>query len=96
MEFADLEKAFDRVLRKVLWSAIRVDGVSEWLVKVVQAMYVGARSRTHVNSSFSQEFEVKVRGVPEISIKSSAVHHSPESTLRRISCRMSLGNALCG
>ena len=23
-------------------------------------MYVGARSRTHVNSSFSEEFEVKV------------------------------------
>ena len=30
------------------------------LVKVVQAIYVGARSRTRVNSSFSEEFEVKV------------------------------------
>ena len=31
-------------------------GVPKWLVKVVQAMYVGAKS----NSSFSEEFEVKV------------------------------------
>ena len=60
MIFFDLEKAFDRVPRKALWWAVRVAGVPEWLVKVVQAMYVDARSRTRVNSSFSEEFEVKV------------------------------------
>ena len=60
MAFVDLEINFDRVPRKVLWWALRVDGVPEWLLKVVQAMYVGVRSKTHVNSSFSKEFEVKV------------------------------------
>ena len=60
MAFVDLEKAFNRVPRKVLWWALRFVGVLEWLVKVVQAMYVGTRSRTHLNSSFSEEFEVKV------------------------------------
>ena len=60
MAFVDLEKAFDRVPQKVLWWALRVVGVPEWLVKVVQAMYVGARGRTCVNSSFSEELEVKV------------------------------------
>ena len=59
MAFVDLEKAFDRVLRKVLWWALRIVDVREWFVKVVQAMYVGARNRTLVNSSFSEEFEVK-------------------------------------
>ena len=44
MAFADLQKACDRVARKALWWALRVVGVPEWLVKVVQAMYVGARS----------------------------------------------------
>ena len=43
--------------------------MSEWLVKVVQAMYVGARSRTHVNGSFSEEFKVKV-GVHQGSVLS--------------------------
>ena len=54
MEFVDSEKAFNRVPRKVLWWALRVVDVLEWLVKVVQAMYIGARSRTRVNSSFSE------------------------------------------
>ena len=44
----------------LLWWALRVVDVREWLVKVVQATYVGARIRTLVNSSFSEEFEVKV------------------------------------
>ena len=44
-------------------------GLPEWLVKVVQAMYVCARSRTRVNSSFSEKFEVKV-GVHQGSVLS--------------------------
>ena len=60
MAFVDLEKVLNRVPWKVLWWALCVAGVPEWLVKVVQAMYVGTRSRTHVNSSFIEEFEVKV------------------------------------
>ena len=60
MAFVDLEKAFSRVPRKVLWWALCVVGLLEWFVKVVQAMYVGVRSRTCVNSSFSEEFEVNV------------------------------------
>ena len=39
--FVDLEKAFDRVPREVVWWALRKVGVEEWLVKVIQSMYVG-------------------------------------------------------
>ena len=40
MAFVDLEKAFDRVPRKVIWWAMRKLGVDEWIVRVVQdAMY---------------------------------------------------------
>ena len=60
MTFVDLEKACDREPRKVLWWALRVVGVPEWLVKVVQAMYVGVKSRTRGKSSFGEEFEDKV------------------------------------
>ena len=55
-----MEKTFDRMPQKVLWWALRVVGVPEWLVKLVRTMYVGARSIARVNSSFSEEFEVKV------------------------------------
>ena len=48
MAFVNLEKAFDRELRKLPWWALRVACVLEWLV-IEQAIYVGARSGTRVN-----------------------------------------------
>ena len=36
MAFIDLEKAFDRVPRKVIWWALRKLGVKEWIVQLVQ------------------------------------------------------------
>ena len=37
--FVDLEKAFDRVPRKVLWRTVRSPGVEEWALHVIQGMY---------------------------------------------------------
>ena len=36
--FVDLEKAFDRVPREVVWWALRKVGVEEWFVKVIQGV----------------------------------------------------------
>ena len=41
MAFVDLEKAFDRVPREVVWWALRSLGVEEWLVTVIRAKYEG-------------------------------------------------------
>ena len=35
MAFVDLEKAFDRVPKKVIWWALRKLGVDEWIVRLV-------------------------------------------------------------
>ena len=35
MAFVDLEKAFDRVPREIVWWALRVVGVDEWNVKAI-------------------------------------------------------------
>ena len=67
--FVDLEKAFDRVPRKVLWWALRSLGVDEWAVRVIQAMYANARSRVRVNGQYSKEFGVGV-GVHQGSVLS--------------------------
>ena len=67
--FVDLEKAFDRVPREVVWWAMRSLGVDEWLVSVVQAMYVDARSKVRVQGVFSEEFPVRV-GVHQGSVLS--------------------------
>ena len=48
MAFVDLEKAFNRVPRKVIWWALRKLGVEEWIVRLVQGMFANARSRVRV------------------------------------------------
>ncbi|KAK3539937.1 hypothetical protein QTP70_019581 [Hemibagrus guttatus] len=58
--FVDLEKAYDRVPREELWYCMRMSGVAEKYVRVVQDMY--ERSRTVVRCAVGQreEFNVKV------------------------------------
>ena len=67
--FVDLEKAFDRVPRSVLWWALRNLGVEEWAIRVIQGMYSNARSRVRVNSQYSEQFDVGV-GVHQGSVLS--------------------------
>ena len=67
--FVDLEKAFDRVPRKVIWWALRKFGVEEWIVRLLQRMYANALSLVRVGEGYSEEFEVKV-GVHQGSVLS--------------------------
>ncbi|XP_048759363.2 uncharacterized protein LOC125668965 [Ostrea edulis] len=60
MAFVDLEKAFDRGPRKVIWWALRKLGVEEWIVRLVQGMYANARSCVRVGDGYSEEFAVRV------------------------------------
>ena len=60
LAFVDLEKAFDRVPRKVVWWAMRKMKVPEVLVRTVQAMYHNASARVRVGTSFSEKIDVKV------------------------------------
>ena len=69
MAFVDLEKAFDRVPREVVWWALRSLGVDEWIVTVIQAMYDGATTMVKVNGKLSKGFSVKV-GVHQGSVLS--------------------------
>ena len=66
--FTDLEKAFNRVPHEVLWWAVHVVGVLEWII--VQAMHNCAKSKVRVNGSLIDEFEIKV-GVHQLSVLSS-------------------------
>ena len=49
--FVDLEKAFDRVPRSVIWWAMRKLGIDEWIMNLVQAMYNNDKSQVRVNGS---------------------------------------------
>ena len=69
MAFVDLEKAFDRVPREVLWWALRKKGIDEWLVTAIQAMYKDATTSVKFKNSESTAFDVKV-GVHQGSVLS--------------------------
>ena len=56
----DLEKAFDRVPRDILWWSLRELGVEESIVRVVKSMYVGSTTAVKLRNGVSERFEVKV------------------------------------
>ncbi|VDP11945.1 unnamed protein product [Heligmosomoides polygyrus] len=60
LAFLDLEKAFDRVPREVIWYALREHGVSEELVEWVRILYSCSKSRVQAAAGTSMEFSIFV------------------------------------
>ena len=58
--FIDLEKAYDRVPRQEVWRCMRVTGVSEKYVKVVQDMYAGVTTQVRSTVGTTEKFMVEV------------------------------------
>ena len=58
--FVDLEKAFDRVPRKMIRWAMGKLGVEEWLISAVMPMYTGAKTVARTVYRNSECSEVKV------------------------------------
>jgi len=60
--FVDLEKAYDRVPRQVIWWALRRQGVGERLVEAVQTLYRDSKSAvritTNAGTKMGTQFEV--------------------------------------
>ena len=60
MIFVDLEKAYDRVPRDLIWWAMRKRAIPEGYVKVIQDMYGGIKTRVKTRCGRTEYFEVKV------------------------------------
>ena len=61
MIFVDLEKAYDRVSRGIIWWALRKkDNVGEEYIKVIQDMYDGCTTSVRTLIGSTESFEVKV------------------------------------
>ena len=76
MAFIDLEKAFDRVPREVIWWALRESGVEEGMISVIKSMYDGATTAVKIGASESKKFPVRV-GVrtPGFSLEPPPIHN---------------------
>ncbi|XP_063533678.1 uncharacterized protein LOC134743977 [Cydia strobilella] len=69
LTFIDLEKAFDRVPRKLVWQALRTQQVPEYYIELIQDMYNNVSTRVRSLAGVSKAFEVKV-GVHQGSVLS--------------------------
>ncbi|EYC11993.1 hypothetical protein Y032_0048g1551 [Ancylostoma ceylanicum] len=58
--FLDLEKAFDRVPREVIWYALRRHAVPEELIEWVRILYADPKSQVKVAACTSAEFPISV------------------------------------
>ena len=67
--FVDVEKAVDRVPRKVIKWAMKNKGLLEVQVGADMSLYDDAKTKVRVGSAYSEEFEVKV-GVHQGSVLS--------------------------
>lgn len=60
MVFVDLEKAFDRVPRDLIFTAMRAYKIPEAYVKVVKDMYTDVKTMIRCAAGTSQPFDIKV------------------------------------
>ncbi|VDO62393.1 unnamed protein product [Heligmosomoides polygyrus] len=60
LAFLDLEKAFDRVPREVIWYALREHGFPEELVEWIRILHSCPKSRVQAAAGTSMEFPISV------------------------------------
>ena len=58
--FIDLEKAYDRVPRKEVWNCMRMKGIPEKFIRIVQDMYQRSYTQVRTAVGTTERFEVTV------------------------------------
>ncbi|KAL6582399.1 hypothetical protein OROMI_006413 [Orobanche minor] len=60
MVFIDLEKAYDKIPREVLWWALAKKGVSRKYIDIIKDMYEGASTSVRTNVGRTEEFPITI------------------------------------
>ena len=60
MVFVDLEKAYDRVPRELIWYSLRRKGVPEAYINIIRDMYAGCNTSVMTSAGRTKEIEIEV------------------------------------
>ncbi|VDP22803.1 unnamed protein product [Heligmosomoides polygyrus] len=91
LAFLDLEKAYDKLARAVIWNALRGRGVPERLITVIRDMYEGSKAaiRTpHGVTLKGKLYRTVVRPALLYGSECSALHKAQERQLHAAEMRM--------
>ena len=58
MVFVDLEKAYDRVPRELIWYSLRRKGVPEAYINIIRDMCIGCKTSVMTSAGRTKEIEV--------------------------------------
>ena len=58
--FVDLEKAYDRVPRELIWYSLRRKGVSEAYINIIRDMYAGCKTSVMTSAGKTKGVEIEV------------------------------------
>ena len=60
MVFVDVEKAYDRVPRELMWYSLRRKGVPEAYINIIRDMYAGCKTSVMSSAGKTKEIEIEV------------------------------------
>ena len=60
LAFINLEKAFDRVPRRILWWAMRNLRINEWIIQINKSIYYSTHSKVSITNSYSNQINISV------------------------------------
>ncbi|KAI5642326.1 reverse transcriptase (RNA-dependent DNA polymerase) domain-containing protein [Phthorimaea operculella] len=88
--FVDLEKAYDRVVRNELWSALSMHGVSSSLIRALKSLYKDSSACVRINGAYTELFNIE-KGVRQGCVASPWLFN-----LFMDSCLTDLKESVCG